>query len=246
MSRIGLAGAIARTRRPRRNALLLGILVVVIVAAIAWLFVLSPRMAESGDLQTQAETVELANLTEQHRLADLMKMADDAPRAAERVQALLERMPREADLPALFDQITQAALAAGIPANGISTITQSVPVPLDTPGLPTSGPLAEALAAAQSANAKVAKMDLTVSVTGKPGQIIDFTRRLGRLDRTVLLSGLSVANPSGEPDGDHVGTVTGTTFILQSTLPDLIANVDEVLQSAGVAGLPERGDQPTQ
>lgn len=229
-------GLISRSSHPARNAVLLGTLVCVVLLAVGWFFILAPRLTEPTLLQAEAEGVELANITQQRKLADLTRMAEDAPLAAQRVQALLDRMPRQADLPDLFEQITQAALAAGIAPENISTITQSVPVPLDDPTLSAVGPLADALTSAQESRVDVAKLDLTVTVTAPEEQIIDFSRRIESLGRDVLISGLAVSNPSGMPDGERSATVTGTTFILESTLPDLVANVDQVLENAGISG----------
>ncbi len=221
------------TSNRRRNSVLLGVGAIIVASAIAWLIILSPRLAQSTDLQAQAESVELLNVSQQRQLSDLTRMAKDAPTAAERVQKLLSRMPQEAQLPELFTQITEAAQDAGIPAEKISAITQAVPVPLDDPTVSATGAVADAQQSAQRANIRVAKLDVTVSVTGSLKQVQDFVENIEGLNRDFLLTGLTVANQSGGDAGaDRVATLTTTTFILQSKLPDLVKNVEDLLAQA--------------
>jgi Tfp pilus assembly protein PilO len=221
------------TSNRRRNSVLLGVGSVIVVAAIAWLIILSPRFAQSTDLLAQAESVEVVNVSQQRRLTELTKMAQDAPTAAERVQGLLSRMPQEAQLPEIFTQITEAAQSAGIPAEKISAITQAVPVPLDDPTVSATGAVADAQESALRANIRVAKLDVTVSVTGSLAQVQDFVNNIEGLNRDFLLTGLTVANQSGGDAGaDRVATLTTTTFILQSKLPDLVKNVEDLLRQA--------------
>ncbi len=234
MRRLEVSKALAKTGKPRRNAIIVAAFVGLLVLAMCWLTILSPRLSAAAEIEAQAENVELANITQQRKLADLTRMAQEAPQAAERVQALLARMPQEADLPDLFAQITKAATSAGIPEESISAITQSVPVPLSDPALAATGPVADALDSATKSNVDVAKVDVTVSVTATDEQVLDFTENLENLERDFLLSSVSVSNPSGQAKGERVSTVTGTTFLLQSTLPDLVANVDDVIERAGL------------
>jgi Tfp pilus assembly protein PilO len=218
----------------RRNAILQGSAALIVFGAVTWLFVLAPRISTSADLLSQAEAIETVNISQQHRLTELTKMALDAPTAATRVQALLSRMPQEAQLPELFTQLTAAARSAGIPADQISAITQSVPIPLDDPSLSTTGPVEDAQQSAQRANIRVAKLDVTVSATGTTKEVEDFVKNIEGLERDFLVTGVTIANQSGGAGGaDRVASITATTFVLQSKLPDLVKTVNDLLAQAG-------------
>lgn len=208
--------------------MLIGSAVLILVAAVGWLFILSPRLGTTAEIEEQTQSVAVSNTSRQHQLSELDKMKSEAPTAAGRVQKLISRMPQEADLPQMFNQITNAAKKAGIAGNAISTITPSVPEPLDTSGPVDPGTLTDAEQLAQRANFKVAKLDVTMSVTGSIGEIRQFLYNLEHLERDFLIREVTVTNAI-EGKGDRVATVTATAFVLQSQLPDLVKDVNELL-----------------
>ena len=208
--------------------MLIGTAVLLIFAIVGWLFVLSPRMSTAADIDEQTASVDVTNASRQHQLAELAKMKNEVPQAAERVQKLINRMPQEAELPKLFDDIVLAAKRAGISGNQISTITPSVPVPLDAASSTSTGTLSEAKSLAQQANFDVAKLDVTMSVTGTVSQIRAFLSNLETLDRDLLVRETTITSAiTGK--SDRVATVTATAFVLQSQLPDLVKKVNELL-----------------
>lgn len=222
----------------RRNNIVVGTAVLLSATAAAWFLVLSPRLAEAGELQTQADSMAATNLSQQHRLTSLHQMVKDAPAAAHRVQTLLARMPQQAELPQLFTQITAAARSAGISAQDISAITPSVPVPIDSVKQ-NAGPVTDAQQSAERARVQVAKLDIAMTVLGTDAQIRQFLRNVEQLDRDFLINGVTLAADPTKPGGARKSaTVNATTFVLQSQLPNLEANVQQLLaqlQQSGVA-----------
>ncbi len=211
-----------------------GVFVLAVVTIVLWTAILSPRMARSAEVNEFADSAETANLSQLVRLNELKKMALDAPTAASRVQKLLARMPQQAELPQLFDQISAAARSAGIATKDISAITPSVPVPLDDPLETSTGAVSDAQQSAAQANVRVARLDVTTSVAGTLKQIENFAKNIEALDRDFLITGLSISGASGEASNKHVGTIKATTFVLQSQLPDLVAEVNKLLADARV------------
>ncbi len=214
------------TRMSRVTVARIGFVVVfVVVAAIGWFAVIAPRIETASDLQAQAADTELANLRLMKQVTDTRALLADAPAVAKRAQDLLEQMPQSAELPEVLDQITAAAIEAGIAPNAVSSITTAIPVPLADPGtLPPEVLLAQ--------------LPVSISVTGSAESLTGFLDNLESLDRSLLIQSTQVADVAGTAD-DPTATasslqVTGTMFVLQSRLPDLVETVDDLLAQAPV------------
>jgi Tfp pilus assembly protein PilO len=217
------------TGHRKRNNLMAGGAILAVASGATWLFILSPRLATAAELQTQTSTVEASITSQMRHLRELNTMVEDAPEAARRVQTLLSRMPQQAELPLLFTQITAVAKRSGISAQDVSAITPSVPVPIDS-GKQGQGIVSDAQQSPERTRVQVAKLDLSITVTANPDQLQRFLRGLEQLDRDFLVTGVNVAADPSDPSGDkQSATVTATTFVLQSQLPDLERNVRELL-----------------
>lgn len=213
----------------KRNNLVAGGAILVVAAGATWMFVLSPRLSTTTELQAQTSSVEASITSQMRHLRELNTMVDDAPEAARRVQTLLSRMPQQAELPSLFTQITSVAKKAGISAQDVSAITPSVPVPIDA-AKQGQGVVSDALQSPERTRVQVAKLDLSMTVVADSDQLQRFLRGLELLDRDFLVTGVSVAADPSDPQGKkQSATVTATTFVLQSQLPNLEKNVKDLL-----------------
>lgn len=217
------------TGHRKRNNLIAGGAILAVASGATWLFILSPRLSTTSELQSQTSTVEASITAQMRHLRELNSLVAEAPQAARRVQTLLSRMPQQAELPTLFTQITSVAKKAGISAQDVSAITPSVPVPIDS-GKQNQGVVSDALQSPERARVQVAKLDLSMTVIASPDQLQRFLRGLEQLDRDFLITGVNVAADPSDPAGDkQSATVTATTFVLQSQLPDLEQNVKDLL-----------------
>ena len=231
------------TGHRKRNNLLAGGAILAVATGATWLFVLSPRLATASELQSQTSTVEASITSQMRHLRELNTMVEDAPEAARRVQTLLSRMPQQAELPMLFTQITSVAKKARISAQDVAAITPSVPVPIDS-GKQGQGIVSDAQQSPERTRVQVAKLDLSMTVTANADQLQRFLRGLEQLDRDFLVTGVNVAADPSDPSGNkQSATVTATTFVLQSQLPDLEKNVRDLLaqvqaDSAAVSATP--------
>ncbi|MFM8155174.1 MAG: type 4a pilus biogenesis protein PilO [Actinomycetes bacterium] len=217
------------TGHRKRNNLIAGGVILAVASGATWLFILSPRLATAAELQTQTSTVEASITSQMRHLRELNTMVEDAPEAARRVQTLLSRMPQQAELPLLFTQITAVAKRSGISAQDVSAITPSVPVPIDS-GKQGQGIVSDAQQSPERTRVQVAKLDLSITVTANADQLQRFLRGFEQLDRDFLVTGVNVAADPSDPSGDkQSATVTATTFVLQSQLPDLERNVRDLL-----------------
>jgi Tfp pilus assembly protein PilO len=226
---------------------LAGVAILALVATLGWLLVLSPRLTAAADVAAEAEAVEFANLQLQTRYRQAVEQARSAPQAAADAQELFATMPQEAELPTVLLQIVDAARAAGIAANQISVINTSVPRPLTGEGARDGEDPSAAGGLARDLGVDLAQLELDVTVTGGRAELLAFLDNLQGLDRAILLtsSGLTDAEQGrGETGteaavassggGEQSLAVTGSMYVLQSRLPDLVATVEQLIAESGL------------
>ena len=87
-------------------------------------------------------------------------------------------------------------------------------------------------------------MGVDITARGTRRELLDFVDNLQSLDRALLVRSTQfLAAPTVAVEGPLQGDtlqVTGTMFVLQSRLPDLVANVEQLVAESGQ--LPE--EQP--
>lgn len=221
-----------RRTTPRTTAVL-GSLLLAGLAGGLWFGILSPRMSHAAEVEESAAQVQTGNLALLSQLNHLRTMTANAPDVARRAQDLFRTMPSDADLAPVLNEVTQAATQSGIPAEGVMAITPSIPIPL-VAGRPVPGQ-APAAAQAASLGVHIATMPLSVTVQGTDSQLQGFLSRLQHLDRAFLVTGTqftTAPGAGGTKPGVQELTVTGTLFVLQSTLPDLVAAVQQSTPTA--------------
>lgn len=215
-----------------RLAQIIGIVAVLGVAAIAWFAVLSPRLATASDLQAQAEALQTTNLSLRNQYNQALDQAEAAPAAAAEAQVLFAKMPQTAELPAVLDQITNAATAAGIDPNAVTTLTTGIPVPVTT-----QTDVANDAATDAPKGVKLATMDVNVTAEGTREQVLAFLDNLQGLDRSLLVTATTdtaVVKEAGETGGPDLESmqVVGQMYVLESKLPDLVATVEGLIAEA--------------
>lgn len=206
-----------------------GVLLVVIVGVALWLLALSPRLAEADDLTQQATQLQTANLNLQRQYSESLDQARKAPEAAAEAQVLFAKMPQKADLPSVLDQITRAATDAGIDQNAIPTLTPGIPVPV-------TGTKDGAAAEKSPSGIQLARLDLNVAALGQRDQTLGFLDNLQAMDRVMLITSTQTSQVSQVSDAAATDLenlqVAGSMFVLESQLPDLVAEVEALLAQA--------------
>lgn len=201
-----------------RNAVLIGLGILAVLTAVVWLFVLAPRLATAGEIEAQADDLANTNLALRGEYNQRLALARQAPQAAKDAVDLFTRMPTTAELPKVLTQITRAAARAGIAAGDVTTLRTGLPVAIDAPAAPGVE------------GARLAQLPVEISATGTRPQVLRFLENLQQLDRAVLVASTDIAS---EDPARHTLSISGSLFILQSRLPDLVAQVEELLASAG-------------
>lgn len=215
-----------------RTVAILGILGVIALAVLAWFLLLSPRLSKADEVATQVEQVETSNLQLRNRVNQARAQVEQAPAAAAEAQELFATMPRAAELPTVLRQITDAAQQAGIGPTAIQVISTTVPV--------AAGPVA----AEGTSGVSIANMDIGITVSGTRANLLDFLDNLQALDRAFLITSTQVSAAAQNVEGgDESLQVQGSMFVLQSELPDLVAQVEALIAEADAAAL--AGDTPS-
>ncbi|MHB1163772.1 MAG: hypothetical protein ACYC3K_00860 [Candidatus Nanopelagicales bacterium] len=226
-----------------RDTSVVGILALAGLAAVAWFLVLSPRLAAAAEIAAQVEQVDFSTVQLQNRYRQAVDQARTATTAAAEAQALFETMPQEAELPEVLLQVIDAATRAGIKADEISVINTSVPRAITGDAAQATDPQTPAGAAARDLGVALAQLDVDVTVTGTRDALLRFLDNVQGLDRAMLITstGLVSVNLPGQdggPEGASSGLqsldLTGSMFVLQSTLPDLVATVEQIVAQAGL------------
>lgn len=212
-----------RLTRVRLTRLIAAILLIALVVVL-WFFVLQPRQADIESTQSDISDAQVMQQALVARDAQLRSLLGDAPLVAREAQELFAALPRTAQLPELLDQITDAAINAGIPASDISVINTSIPTPI-TEADPRTAALAEEL------GVDLAVIDIDLSVTGNDEEFLSFLTNLTSLERAFLVQTTSLAT-ARDNTGNQTLSISGRLFVLQSSLPDLVATVDELLAEA--------------
>jgi Tfp pilus assembly protein PilO len=201
---------------------ILSLLGIVALAAMSWFLLLGPRLSEADEVALQVEQVEANNLQLRNRVNQTRDLADRAPDAAVAAQQLFARMPEAAELPTVLRQITDAAQSAGMKPDNVQVISTAVPVAVGA-GSTTGG-------------VSLASMKIDVTVSGSRPQLLTFLDNLQGLDRALLVDGTQITvTPDPDSKASETLQVSGTMFVLQSALPDLVAQVDQLKAEAGAA-----------
>jgi len=187
------------------------------------------------------------------RYNEAVTRAQQAPEVAAEAQALFAQMPQSAELPAVLDQIMNAATDAGIDETDVASLSTGIPqlVPESEGGV---------------SGVQLATMSISVSAEGSATSTMDFLDNLQFLDRALLVNQASrTPNTDTEVSADGEETnegdeseesstdesaddgetpskkdllaalpdenlsTAGMMFVLESRLPDLVATVDEML-----------------
>lgn len=194
-----------------RATVALGVAGLLVLTATAWFTLVGPLVGEigrTGEAQTEAQD---QNDTKRLQLVSLRRQAEDLPTThalADEVEAV---WPPTADQPAFFAQVSEAAAAAGIAPDDLTTLSPGVPTVVlrDAEGnpLPATGSVADAEATVTSRS--VAVQTVAISVTGDYDQLARLLERLERMPRALLTSSVELAT---QENGFDL-TVTGSTFV---------------------------------
>ena len=213
----------------------LGSLTIVILAVASWLLVLSPRVAEAAEIQSQSESVHEQASGVQRDIVKLQAMKDKLPDRMARFDQLKANFPGTAEIPALLDQIRDAAAQSGVSvlelktsapvrvshdakagaatngANGTST-----PAPAGSPDASAgAGANGAGVPGASASGDTLASMPVSLTVSGSYENLTHFLDRAENLPRAWLIDKLTATGDASGKSGISL-TASGGMFVLDA------------------------------
>jgi hypothetical protein len=198
----------------------LGSLGLVVLLALSYVLLLSPRMGRAAEINEQTQGVEATNVTLQRQVKALQAKAAKLPEEIESAKPLAAAFPATADLDVLFKQIQDAGRAAGLKTGAVSSTTQGVPVIVANPlAGATAGTGAVGLTGG-GGNVKLASMPFSVNAAGNSASLVRFLEELETMPRAYLIQ---TAIVSGDGTSGSVSlALTGSMFVMSQTAPPTI------------------------
>ena len=213
-----------------KQTYLIGGVAVLVVALLSWFFLVSPRMAQAGEIGERRAVTEQQNAASEARIIGLTKQKEGLVDERVIANALAMKFPPTADQATLFRQVLVAAQKAGIPEKNITALGPAAPVlggPSTGAKLPGGGaePAADAggktdggtkPAVAAKAAENMATMAISFNATGTYTQMIDMLKNLEDLPRSFLITQVNLS--SGEA-GKFTIAIQGNMYVHRE-IPD--------------------------
>ena len=205
----------------------------VVILAIGWLLLVSPKKGEAADLHEQATTQVVANATLETQLQVLRAQAKELPKKQAELAQVAAKIPDNPSLPSLIRALTAASTSAGV---DFVSVTPGPPAAVAAPAAvagaaaqPQAAAAATAqttptAAAAKGAAGTLATIPVALNVVGDYFAVAQFISNLENLPRALRITALTLApgiSPSAAQDTGAsteqgrslTTTITGTVFV---------------------------------
>ena len=187
-----------------------GVIGLIAVAALGWVVAVGPQTSTLAATREEVSAVRDSNAMLAGQLASLVKQERRLDETRATARRMAAKFPPTADQPGLFEQVTAAAVDAGIGAQGVTTLAPTPPSLGEGPaGASTTGATAPAAAAP---GGLLGRQTVTVTVTGTYDQTQRLLTNLEHMRRAYLIS--SVALAGGADDTSYTTTITGDMFVM--------------------------------
>lgn len=188
-----------------RATLVVGALALVLLAVAGWFLVVGPKTAALAEVHTAIEDTRAQNQVLAQQLETLRAQAEQLAETERSAEALTRLFPETADQPGLFEMVTGAAEAAGIPARDVTALT---PTPPSVGGAdPATG-----ATLVPAAGDDLARQTVTLSVEGSYAQTSQLLANLEQMPRAYLITSVTLA--AGSDAGAYLTTITGDMFVM--------------------------------
>lgn len=212
---------------------LVGSLSLLVVAGLGWLLVVGPETDALAQVRAEVTTVRDQNAVLTSQLAVLEQQREGLATTRRDARRLAALFPPTADQPGMFEQVTAAAVDAGIGPQGVTTLTPTPPV-LGTadPAAPAAEATTDPAAAPVTGGQLLARQTVTVAVTGTYEETERLLENLEHMRRAYLVTAVSLAG--GAEGGEFTTTITGDMFVMPPVVdPGKTLNLASTTQPEG-------------
>jgi Tfp pilus assembly protein PilO len=192
----------------------LGGLSLVAVAGLSWVLVLGPETSTLSDTRLQIESARQQNQVLTQQLSQLEAQRGELQKTRRTASALGAKFPPTADQPGLFEEVTAAAVDAGIGAKGVTTLAPTPPVIGGAAGGVTPEPPAPGTGSGQ-----LASQTVSVSVTGTYDETERLLENLEQMPRAYLITTVALSGSGESSTGAFTTTIAGEMFVMPP-IPD--------------------------
>ena len=202
----------------RRTSLILGVLGVVLVTALWWLFVISPTNTKITDAEDQLQSAQDNQTLLRTQLARLKKIEENQLTYLSAIGALEVGIPPTPQMPALIDKLAELAEDKGVEWNS------------GTYGNPT-----------EVDDQDYFEIPISLSVKGQFFEVLGYLYGIADLERIVRVDAVSL-QPEQNEDGFTVETVSIVAVTFTTGNVVLPGVPEEVTETTTTTTTPEDGE----
>jgi Tfp pilus assembly protein PilO len=224
----------------RKWSLLAAVLVVAVLAA-GWFLLVSPKRSEAADIKAQTASQEQKNVQLQSEIQQLEAQLAELPKERAKLATIQKQIPNNPALPSLIRDLTDAGRKAGAnidslaPSPPVAVVADTAPVaPVTTSTTSTDSSTSSEstdstdstdsasatapttpTAAAPATESTLFAVPIVVKVTGSYFELEQFVSKVEVLQRSFLVNGFTVGEPTGDKagDGDLTIELKGSVFL---------------------------------
>ena len=184
-----------------------GSLCLVAVTALGWTFVVGPETSSLSETHAQVDAARAQNDALTLQLSQLKEQQAELRKTRTVADELAAKFPPTADQPGLFEQVTGAAVAAGIGPDGVTTLAPTPPMI----GSATGGVTADQ---PEVGSGTLATQTVTVSVTGSYDQTQRLLDNLEHMQRAYLITSVALSGSGEDTDSTFTTTIAGQMYVM--------------------------------
>ena len=177
-----------------------------LVLVAGWMLLIAPARASADQLAVDTETAQARNAATAGQITQLKEQAKDLPAQQLKIAEVRSRIPENPALPSLIRALSASAKSAGISLDKLTPAVPSLAAPPATStGAPTVG--------GGVAPGQVSQIPLQLEITGKYANIRLFMNSIEQLQRSFLVTALSIDRDSSKAPGALKAQIVGRVFM---------------------------------